>query len=296
MTHEYFFWMVAVFLVAFVTAAVCWSMVRCRTTLGERDNQAALTILGRERELLRNDLAAGTLSPEHYEESLEDLRRQALDLSRSSTTGIVRKDTRIPYASALLCVFFIVTVAAALYSHFGQPRLIDFYDGQPRGGMMDAQGRMEGPVHAVDTPELYEKYLQVAPEDERVLMLLARKYAQREQWQKAADTYAKAIALNEFAARDIASLLEYSNCLMALRTPAAYAKAKLVLQKVLALNPDSFQAHQLLAIICLDAKQWREALSHLEVLMRDADPRDPLYSKMQAAAQYCRDQIAWGMQ
>lgn len=295
MTHEYFFWTISALLTLFAVLAVGWSMVRWKTPSGASDRDAALAMLARERDLLQGDLAAGTLSQSHYEESLEDLRRQALELSRYASPAVLRRNGFATYANAALSALFIVVLAGLLYWHMGQPRLIDFYDGQPRGGMMDSQGRIEGPVHAVDTPELYEKYLQVAPQDERVLMLLARKYAQRQEWQRAADTYARAIALNEFAARDIPSLIEYANCLMAIRTPAAFAKAKLVLKKVLALNPDSFQGHQLLAIICLDTKQWREALLHLEVLMRDADPRDPLYSKMQAAAQYCRDQIAWGM-
>lgn len=293
MTHEILFWLLAGLLLLVVVAAVACSMVCAWAQKPAAATKDALLFLRSDMAQLELDLHQGTLSEAQYEESVQDLRRQALEAQRDLTaeSSVRQGPARV---SAVIAGLFIVVAGIALYAHEGAPRLINFYDQQPRGGMMDANGEISGPVHAVDTPELYEAYLKVAPEDERVLMLLARKYVQRQEWEKAAATYERAIALDDFAAHDVKSLIEYANCLMALKNPSALAKAKTVVQKVLAINPESFQGHQLMSILCLEMKQWKEALTHLEFLLREGNPNDPLFDKVQAAAQYCRDQISWG--
>ena len=142
MTTEIIFWCIAALLIAAALAAVAAAFMRtsrfCSPAGSSFEQSRAL--LNEELDLLARERAANLVSEAIYADSVEDVRRRALeDLEEGAAR--VRTEPNRKAVMALVSVL-LVAVSLALYLKVGAPGMIPFVDSQRTQGIMRADGSL----------------------------------------------------------------------------------------------------------------------------------------------------------
>lgn len=281
MTTEIIFWCIAALLIAAALAAVAAAFMRtsrfCSPTGSSLEQSRAL--LNEELDLLARERAANLVSEAIYADSVEDVRRRALEDLEEGRTEPNRK------AVMALVSVLLVAVSLALYLKVGAPGMIPFVDSQRTQGIMRADGSLAAAAPQYDAP-LMSAYLKRNPSDERAWVLLARLYVEEANWTEAAKAYRSALDLKGKVSHDAAVWVEYAASVMSLPTDDAYDQGIPILEEALRLDEANTSAHELYAIASLETHRWAQALKHLEYLMSRLHMDTPKYRKLAQLAAY----------
>lgn len=285
MTTEIIFWCIAALLIAAALAAVAAAFMRtsrfCSPAGSSLEQSRAL--LNEELDLLARERAANLVSEVIYADSVEDVRRRALeDLEEGAAR--VRTEPNRKTVMALVSVL-LVAVSLALYLKVGAPGMIPFVDSQRTQGIMRADGSLAAAAPQYDAP-LMSAYLKRNPSDERAWVLLARLYVEEAKWTEAAKAYRSALDLKGKVSHDAAVWVEYAASVMSLPTDDAYDQGIPILEEALRLDEANTSAHELYAIASLETHRWAQALKHLEYLMSRLHMDTPKYRKLAQLAAY----------
>lgn len=288
MTTEIIFWCIAALMLLTALGAVAAAFVStsrfCSPAGSSSEESRAL--LNEELELLDKEREARLVSEAIYADSVEDVRRRALE-------DLVDKPVAMhaePHRFAVMALVSIVIVAAVLvlYLRVGAPGLIPFVDSQRTHGIMRADGSLEAVAPQYDAP-LMSAYLKRNPNDERAWVLLARLYVGEGNWPDAVRAYRSALDLKGKVARDPAVWVEYAASVMSLPEDDAYDRGIPILQEALRLDEANTSAHELYAIASLETHRWADARVHLEYLLSRLHMDTPKYRKLAQLAAFAAD-------
>ncbi len=283
MTTEIIFWCIAALMlaaaIAFLAAAF-WRTPLFSSTTGTSE-EANRGLLVAELELLEREHKAGLVSQAIYEESVEDVRRRALEELGAAPKGR-RLETHQKAVFAALSGF-VAAVSLAVYSAVGAPGMIPFVDSQSTQRLMRADGTLAAAAPQYDE-ELMRAYLKRNPGDERAWVLLARLLVKQSDWKGAVEAYKSALDLGRKVSRDVEVWTEYAASVMSLPEQDAYETGLPIVQKALELDEANAQAHELAAIACLETRRWGQARVHLEYLLSRLTMDSPRYRRLAGAA------------
>ena len=286
MDREILFWAIALVMVLVACTAVALAFLRPeRFTAKDIDaDELNRSLLNQELQTLEKEFQAGLITQTIYDESVEDVKRRALeDLAHGKKT-VTKSHNPLP---AMLAGCAVVAVATfSLYAYLGSPSLIVFADSIKRHGIMQEDGSL-APQYDVRT---LRAYLADNAKDERAWTLYARLLVDAKDWAAAAQAYRAAIDLKGKVSKDPVVLLEYAASLMSLQTDETYEEAYGVIQEALKLDETNTNAHELAAIACLELSKWSEAREHLEMLLRRLTFDSPSYRSIAETAAYAAQQ------
>lgn len=290
MTSEFIFWCIAGLMLAAAAFFIAAAFLRTRLFSGQEETseKANRKLLNEELEVLEKEKAAGLISQSIYEESVDDVRRRALEeLSEKAPVQTQEKHK----TAVMLCVcLFVVAGALAVYLKIGAPGMIPFVESQRTHGLMRADGTLAAAAPQYDA-ELMTAYLKRNPNDERAWVLLARLYVKQRDWSAAIESYRAALDLNQKVVHDPEVWIEYAASIMSLPEPDAYEKGLPAAAKALSLDETNANAHELYAIACLETARWKEALEHLEYLLSRLHMDTPQYQKLARTAAFAAQML-----
>mgnify|MGYP002770554818 CR=1 FL=1 len=289
MDRELLFWAIALVMVFVACSAVAWAFLRpeCFTTAQNDADELSRTLLNEELATLKKEFEAGLITQAIYDESVEDVKRRALeDLSRTDKPAGGKAHT----LTMMFAGFAVVAAGSlGLYAYLGSPSLIVFADSIHRHGIMQPDGTL------VDAPAQYDArtlraYLADNAKDERAWVLYARLLVEAKDWAGAAQAYRAAIDIKGKVSKDADVLLEYAASLMSLQTDPAYEEGYGVIQEALKLDETHVKGHELAAIACLELSRWKQAREHLEVLLGRLTFNSPAYRSIAETAAFAAQQ------
>ncbi len=290
MTTEIIFWCIAALMLAAAAAFVAAAFFRTQRfcASGESSAETSRSLLNEELEHLRGERDAGLISEAIYVDSVEDVRRRAIeDLAHGAQT---RHEIGHKRLAAVVVSALVAASALGIYLKVGAPGMIPFVDSQRTQGLMRADGSLQAMAPQYDAP-LMERYLERNSDDERAWVLLARLYVQDREWPKAAAAYRSAIDLKGKVSRDPEVWVEYAGSLMSINEPGAYEKGLAPLEEALRLDEGSISAHELYVLACLETQRWQKALEHLEYLLTRIHMDNPKYPRLAQLAAFAADMV-----
>jgi len=255
----------AVFILAALTVVIVPLIRPVKADPATQDNnRARLAVLADDMRELDAELAAGTLGRTEYDESRQELERQALeaDAVAKRQADSARLTVWVP---ALVVAIAVPLLAVMLYLLTGQPAAIN--EGPNRaGGMADIVAE-----HANGTPDAdldamiarLRQRLDSEGGDAQHWVLLARSYRAAEQPRNALAAYQKALDLDV----DNADLLvEYANAFAVAHDHNLQGKPQQLLDRALQLAPDNRNALALAGMAALQRGDNKAALGHWQYL------------------------------
>lgn len=289
MDREILFWAIALVMVLVGCTAVALAFLRPeRFTAKEVDaDELNRSLLNQELLTLEKEFRAGLITQSIYDESVEDVKRRALEDLTPGKKAAVKSHNPLP---AMLAGCAVVAVATfSLYAYLGSPSLIVFADSIKRHGIMQEDGSLAQSAPEYDIRTL-RAYLAGNSKDERAWTLYARLLVEAKDWAAAAQAYRAAIDLKGKVSKDPAVLLEYAASLMSLQADETYEQAYGVIQEALKLDETNTNAHELAAIACLELSKWRQAREHLEILLSRLTFDSASYRSIAETAAYAAQQ------
>lgn len=289
MDREMLFWAIALVMILVACAAMALAFL-CpkRFVCGKVDaDDMNRELLNQELKNLEAEYKAGLTTKAIYEESVEDVKRRALeDLAKTKT---VEEQGNGGLITMLASCAFVAAAALGLYSYLGSPSLIVFADSVQNHGIMQEDGSLADTTPTYDIRTM-RAYLAENAGDERAWTLYARLLAEAKDWPAASQAYKTAIDLNGKVAKDPEVYLEYAASLMSQETHAAYEEAYSAIESSLLLDETNANAHELAAIAALELQMWSQARSHLEFLLGRLTFDSPAYKSIAETAAYAAQQ------
>jgi cytochrome c-type biogenesis protein CcmH len=256
-------------------------LARKETTNVARSSVNAAVYRDQLREL-DADLAAGTLSSEHYEHARRELEARLLqDLSDTDETQVSPKKSRFAAVAAGVSV---PVIAAVLYLLVGTPQALS-----PE--MVAAQDD----AHALDQQQLVamiEKLaqrMQANPDDPEGWVMLARSYTVIGRHEDAAKAYKEAVA----RVPDNAQLFaDYADSLAMSQGRKLQGAPEKLIARALAIDPDNVKARALAGTVAFDKADYAGAVAHWEHILKVAGPDSKLADRVRASVQEAKQLLA----
>lgn len=222
--------------------------------------EANAAALRQQRAELDRDRDRGLLGEDEYLRARDELRQRLLaDLEPMTGAGAAG---RIAPRTALLALAGALPLAAAaLYGLLGHPRLIE---APPAASVLQA-GAPGGA--AIDELRLaLEAQVTARPGDARAWVLLARARMQRDQFEPAAQAYARALEVSAAVARDPQIWCEYADALGMAQGRLAGRPRELI-GRALALDPRHPRALEMAGSAAYEAGDFRAAARQWNLLL-----------------------------
>ena len=289
MDRELIFWAIALVMVLIACSALAWAFLRPARFTTEASDAEELnrSLLNEQLMTLKKEFEAGLITQAIYDESVEDVKRRALEdlADKPKTVGAKAHSLTVMLAGCA----FVAAASFSLYAYLGSPSLIVFADSLQRHGIMQPDGTLLEVPAQYDTRTM-RAYLADNPKDERAWVLYARLLVEAKDWAAAAQAYRAAIDLQGKVSKDPDVVLEYAASLMSLQTDPSYKEAYGVIQKALKLDETNMKGHELAAIACLELARWGEARQHLEVLLSRLTFNSAAYQSIAETAAFAAQQ------
>ncbi len=217
-------------------------------------------VLRQQLNEIERDQARGLLDATEFERARDELRRRLL-AEAAPRERALRLSGGSPQ-TALIAVAAVLPLAAiVLYAHFGQPRLVV-------GSAFDVRSVSTASPTNNDRllPQL-EARVAEAPNDARAWVLLARVRMQRDQFEPAADAYARAIDASATVARDPLIWCEYADALGMAAGGRLAGRPRELIDKALALDPAHPRALEMAGSAAYEANDFSVAVRHWQQLL-----------------------------
>lgn len=259
------FWLSA----ALMVLAALWLILRpllSRRPLSALDQQDVnMGIYHRRVQELASDLSAGLLTEAAAAEAELELQRQLLgDLEVDEPAAPLQR--RPAYWSALAVSILLPVVVLALYLHLGQP-LAEEQLLAARDGTQDQVAFIREHLG-----ELRDKVAN-EPENLEAVLMLGRAYVVLEDYAAATAVYA---ASESWASHDAAFLVDYAEALGYAQGGNLQGKPVTLLQRGLAVDPNSPKGLWLAGLAAMQADQAEETRRYwgklVEILPSDSEP------------------------
>jgi len=219
------------------------------------------TQIARERlQELKQSLDAGELSQSEFDATKQELEKNlAIDLSAEQQ---LEQDVENSSKPAALVLIAIVPIAAVLiYMQLGQP---DAINGQPQAEMQTAHSAEAQPkISMQDAVVKLADRLKENPDDPQGWFMLARTYMVMERYTDAVAAYEKTLQLVD---EDADLLVRYADALAMSNDGVLAGKPREAIEKALLINPQHQQGLWLAGVAAIEAKQFKQALTHFLVL------------------------------
>src|SRR5258706_1811839 len=190
-----------------------------------------LAILKDQLAELDQDLAAGTLPQQRYQQAREDLERRAIEEARDTVAPVVAAPAPARWTAAVLALF-IPLCAAGLYWQFGTPD----------GLAPTAETHGGGKVTSQDVEAMVAKLaarLEQTPDDAKGWSMLGRSYLYMRKPADAVAAYERAVALQK---NDADLLADYADALALAQGKNIEGKPLQMIERALKIDPTQWNA------------------------------------------------------
>lgn len=258
------FWIIcaALMLVAILFVALPLWRGTSKNNSVERD-AANLEILRDQIAEMDADLKNGLLTPELHEQGKRELQSRVLDEvgnEQVQATGLVRSPLKI---TAIVLSALLPLVAVGLYMKIGNP---DAFSPQPARGAMSEMGT----PHSEAGIRALEKKVEANPADGESLVLLARSYMDAERFADSAQIYDK---LTKLAVDEAWVWADYADALAMAQGQSLSGKPTELLNKALALDPNSMKGLALAGSAAMERGDFAAAINYWEKLRTLVPPQ-----------------------
>ncbi len=256
------FIVIALAMAALALAWVLPTLLRRRgAAAGVQSSASNLAIIKDQLKELEGDLAAGTLSPQQFEQAREDLERRALEEVRDAGRTHAVQPFRTRWTVVVLTAA-IPTGAAALYWQLGTPGALSPGSDVHFGAKVTPQ-EVEAMVAKLAAR------LEQSPDDGNGWALLARSYLVMQRYPESLAAYERAAAL----LKDNADLLaDYADAAAVAQDGRLDGKPLQLLERALAIDPAQWKALALAGTAAFNRKDFRKAIDYWERLLSRAEP------------------------
>ncbi len=212
-----------------------------------------LAILKDQLAELEQDLAAGTLPQQQYQQAREDLERRAIEETRDTVAPAVAAPAPARWTAAALALF-IPLCAAGLYWQFGTP-----------DGMAPvAESHSGGKVTPQDVEAMVAKLaarLEQTPDDAKGWSMLGRSYLFMRRPADAVVAYERAVALQN---NDADVLADYADALALAQGKQIEGKPLQMIERALKIDPTQWKALAMAGSAAFDRKDYKTAVAYWE--------------------------------
>ncbi|MGQ0525499.1 MAG: c-type cytochrome biogenesis protein CcmI [Betaproteobacteria bacterium] len=208
---------------------------------------------------LEQDLAAGTLSRDNYEEAKAEIERRLLEDVRDADEAL--KEGTVGRNAAVVLGATLPIAALALYFAVG-----NFQALLPGGAPQQA-------AHSISEEQIVELTGRLAarmekePDNVEGWIMLGRSYVALGQFDRAAKAYANAVAR---AGQDAALLADYADALAMAQGKRLEGEPEKIIQRALAIDPDNMKALALAGSAAFERRDYAAAVAHWERLLKFA--------------------------
>lgn len=269
------FWMGAGVLLLAALAFLLIPALRVRRLQAEEDRTALNVALYEERlGELANQQAAGTLTPEQFEEGRADAARELLEdtdgdeVRRSGSLG-----RTIPLIAAILVPLF----GYGMYMHWGAIDKVAL-----------AREFVEQPRTIEEMTARLEQAVKAQPESTEAWYFLARTYMNQERPADAAAAFAKLV---ELAGRAPELLGQWAQALYFAGDRQWTDEIRQLTDEALKADPHEVTSLGLLGIAAFEEGRFEEAASFWERLVATLPPEDPSREAIQGGIAQARERI-----
>lgn len=219
------------------------------------------------------DLAAGTLSPEHYERAHSELEARLLhDVAEAAETG--GRPPVLGRKLAIAAALAVPLMAAAVYVLVGAPQALD-------PDALAVRGAPEATAQQVAAMvEKLAARLADNPADAEGWAMLGRSYGVLGRYAESAAAYRNAV---ERAAPDAQLLTDYADALAMARGRNLRGEPEMLLGKALAIDPDNAKALALAGTAAFERHDYTQAAALWERLMKRVPPDSELGRALQGS-------------
>jgi cytochrome c-type biogenesis protein CcmH len=227
---------------------------------------------------LENDLAAGTLSQDRYDEARREIERQLLE-DTGDAEAAPESTPRRGRLTAAIVGAAVPLVAIGLYFAVGNP---DGLVAERVAGAGEPHGITQQQVEAM--VEKLAARMRANPEDPEGWRILARSYAALGRFNEASKAYANAVSR---AANDAQLLADYADALGMAQGRTLEGEPEKLIARALAIDPANTKALALAGTAAFNRKDYAGAIAYwqrmLAVLPRDSEATQAVRSNIAEA-------------
>jgi cytochrome c-type biogenesis protein CcmH len=237
--------------------------------------------LSEQAAALREGLSAGTIGKAEYARMMDDLRRRAIEESSAAPDGgsAGRGKSVSHRAMAVLTAALMTAVSFGFYALNGAPEMMK---------LLSEQTVIEGTAGI----EALKLYLKDNARDGRAWVLLARRYAEQNDFVSAADAYRRGRSAYAKVREDPGVMTELAAALVTIGTPEACREAVPLLKAAGVKRPDDIRITELLAMAGAGAADWATAADAVELLLKGMSPDTAEYVNYEATLRELRRRAA----
>lgn len=252
------FWIIAVVLAAAALAFVLPPLLLGQTRDGATAGESNIALHRDQLRELDADFAAGTLSPEHYQEARRETERRVLE---ETADGAAPATARPGRATALGLALAVPLLALAVYLAVGNPKAMAPRTEEATHGITRVQ--VEGMV-----ARLAER-LKENPDDVEGWTMLGRSYSVLDRYPEAAAAYANAVKRSPPGAQLLA---DYANALAMAQGQRLEGEPERLIAQALKLEPDNVKALMLAGSAAFEKHDFKGAIVHWERILKVVPP------------------------
>ncbi len=265
------FWIVGIVFIAVAVLLMVPPLLRGSSGGRVSSSSANVAIYRDQLRELEADLRAGSLSADLYEQARREIEARLLeDLSRPDTAAVQRQKRR-GVAIALALAIPLCTVG--LYFIVGNPQALAPADTDTTSHGLNAQQ-----IQAM-VGRLAER-LKANPDDGQGWIMLGRSYGVLGRFDEAASAYANAV---ERLPGNADVLADYADILGMTQGGRLQGKPESIIERALKVDPDNPKALALAGTVAFEKKDYRNAVSNWEHLLRLV-PQDSEFTRSVSAS------------
>jgi cytochrome c-type biogenesis protein CcmH len=270
-----FFWLIAGALVAGALLLLLPPLLRgsARSTASRR--AANVAVYRDQLRELENDLAAGVLSRENYEEAKREIERRLLEDVAHDEDGV--KAGFAGRSTAVVIGAAVPIVAIALYFAVGNFQALLPDSGADRAGAQ---------AHGLSDEQIRELVAKLAarmerePEKVEGWIMLGRAYLALGQFAEASRAYANAVARS---APDAALLADYADALAMAQGRRLEGEPEKIIARALALDPQNIKALALAGSAAFERRDFATAVGYWERILPLVPPDSEFAGSVQSS-------------
>jgi cytochrome c-type biogenesis protein CcmH len=260
---------------AMLVAALVWvlfPLLRGPRSTGVQREASNVAILRDQLAELDNDVAAGTVSREQYDQARRELERRVLDESKTPAgEAAARGPSSAGAWTAAILGGALPIAAALLYFSLGSHQAFTPQGAATEASAVEGQHDMSPEKIAAMAASLATK-LEQEPNNAQGWSVLAHTYYSLKRFPDAVKAYEHAVKL----VPDDANLLaDYADALGAIHNSLEGKPAELI-QQALKIDPTQWKALALAGTIAFDHKDYKQAVAYWEQLKATLPPESDL--------------------
>lgn len=273
------FWLVAVLL---IVAALLFLLPPLIQKVRGQDSEDTfdreelnVTIFKDQLAELERDLSVGVVTQEQYEMAKHDLERSFLQNTKTETDGSVSQIDRVIGRSAAVVIAVLIPVfAVSIYNLLGSGKAgLHPEDARPQVQAEGHKGTLEEQVR------MLQDQLQANPDDVEGWTMLARSYYFLKQYGAAAETFARASALQQDSSAEL--LADYADALAMSNGRNMAGKPYELVKKALTIQPKYQKALWLAGTATYQTGDFESTLGYWKRLLEIFPKGSENYVQMQ---------------